>query len=88
MVGNRGRADGVVGLAAGGGIVNIDFGGGPPELTVTNSVVSANRLTARSGITPLGGGIFSRDLFSEDPVPFTLTHTVIEGNKPDECAGC
>jgi hypothetical protein len=88
VVGNRGGADGVGGLALGGGILNVDFGGGPPELTLSDSVVTANRLTAPSAITPRGGGIFSADVFSNDPVPFTLIRTVVAGNKPDQCVGC
>ena len=88
VIGNRGDADGVGGLALGGGIVNVDFGGGRPELTLSDSVVTANQLTAPPGITPLGGGIFSADLASQDPIPLTLTHTVLAGNKPDQCVGC
>jgi hypothetical protein len=88
VIGNHGGAHGVGGLALGGGILNIDFGGGPPELTLSDSVVTANQLTAPSDITPRGGGIFSADLFSADPIPFTLTHTVIAGNQPDQCVGC
>lgn len=85
---NRGAAVGVSGLVLGGGILNIDFGGGLPQLTVTDSVVTANELTASLGLTPRGGGIFSADIFTLAPVPFTLTSTVIEGNKPDQCVGC
>ena len=91
---NRGSADGITGLpivgggTLGGGILNIDFGGGPPQLTVTDSVVTANALVRSDDIVPRGGGIFSADLFSEDPVPFTLTRTVVAGNKPDQCVGC
>jgi hypothetical protein len=88
VTGNSGDADGVGGLAIGGGILNIDFGAGPPELTLRDSVVTANQLTARSDITPLGGGIFSADLPGGVPVPFTLVDTVIAGNKPDQCVGC
>jgi len=68
--------------------VNIDFVGGPPELAVSDSVVTANRLEAAPGITPQGGGIFSANIFSGDPIAFTLTRTVIAGNKPDQCVGC
>src|SRR5215208_3267124 len=58
VTGNRGTASGLGGLALGGGILNIDFGGGPPQLTVADSVVTANALTGSPGITPHGGGIF------------------------------
>jgi len=88
LVGNRGTASGPFGLAIGGAIVNIDFVGGPPELAVSDSVVTANRLEAAPGITPQGGGIFSANIFSGDPIAFTLTRTVIAGNKPDQCVGC
>jgi hypothetical protein len=96
VTGNRGRADGIAGLplpilgggTLGGGILNIDFFADPPQLTVTDSVITANALERSDGITPLGGGIFSADLFSGDPVPFTLTRTVVAGNKPDQCVGC
>ena len=96
VTGNRGRADGATGLPAplvgggtlGGGILNIDFGGGPPQLIVADSVITANALVRRDAITPAGGGIFSADLFSGAPVPFTLTRSVVAGNKPDQCVGC
>lgn len=88
VIGNRGAATGVSGLALGGGILNIAFAGGPPELTVTDSVVTANALTASPGITIQGGGIFTADVFSGDPFAVTLSGTVIAGNKPDECFGC
>ena len=96
VTGNRSRADGIAGLpipilgggTLGGGILNIDFFAGPPQLTVVDSVVTANSLERTDGITPVGGGIFSADLFSGDPVPFTLTRTVVAGNKPDQCVGC
>jgi hypothetical protein len=88
VTGNRGVADGVGGLALGGGLLNVDFGGGPPELTLSDSVVTANQLTAPPGVTPRGGGIFSADLVSTAQIPFTRTHTVIAGNKPDQCVGC
>jgi len=89
VTGNGGSANGRSGLALGGGILNIAYAGGPPELALTESAVTANELTATPGITPLGGGVFSRDPF--DPTilfPVALTRTVIEGNKPDQCLGC
>jgi hypothetical protein len=88
VIRNRGGAHGVGGIALGGGILNIDFGGGPPELRLSDGVVTANRLTGAPGVTLLGGGIFSADLFSSDPVPFRLVRTVVAGNKPDQCVGC
>jgi hypothetical protein len=76
------------GIAEGGGILNITFGSPVlPQLTLTDSLVTANRLGATPGITPAGGGIFSADIFSGNPFPVTLTHTVIAGNSPDQCVG-
>jgi hypothetical protein len=57
-------------------------------LSVADSVITANALAADAGTTPHGGGIFSADIFILAPVPFDLTRTVIEGNKPDQCVGC
>jgi hypothetical protein len=88
IVGNAARAEGIGGLAVGGGLLSVDFGSGPPTLEVRDSVVVANRLTAGAGYEPLGGGIFSADLFSGTPFPFTLERTVIRGNEPDQCFGC
>jgi hypothetical protein len=88
VIGNRATADGVGGLALGGGIVNVAFGGGPPELTLSDSVVTANELTASPGIKPQGGGIFTADLVGGGPFPVTLTRTVVAGNRPDQCFGC
>ena len=90
VIGNRGSADGAIALpflvgggTNGGGILNTDFGGGPPVLTISDSVVTANELTTTTDITPRGGGIFSADFFTGDPIPFTRTRTVIAGNKPE-----
>jgi hypothetical protein len=94
VIGNRGTVEGSVGLPLvggglnGGGILSTDFFGRPPVLTITDSVVTANRLTTTTGITPRGGGIFSADVFTGDPIPFTLTRAVVEGNWPDQCFGC
>src|SRR5262249_17012029 len=41
---NRAAATGNGGLALGGGIFNVEFGGGQPELSLTDSVVTANRI--------------------------------------------
>jgi hypothetical protein len=95
VIGNRGSYEAGVGLPFfvggginGGGILNTDFGGGPPELTLSDSVVTANELTTTTGIPPKGGGIFSANVFTGDPIPFTLTRTVVARNKPDQCFGC
>ena len=94
VIGNRGSFEGGVGLPFvggginGGGILSTDFSAGPPELTLSDSVVTANELTTTTGIGPLGGGIFSASVFAGDPIPFTLTSTVVAGNKPEQCFGC
>ena len=80
VIGNSGTANGAGGQAVGGGILNVSFGG-PAELTVVDSVVTANTLSASPAITPLGGGIFTQ-------AAFTLTQTVVAGNQPDQCFGC
>jgi len=82
---NNGTATGAFGFADGGGIFNSL---GPGQLTVINSTLIENTLTGSPGITPLGGGLFTADVFSLQPLPVTLTHTVIAGNSPDQCFGC
>ncbi len=88
LTANSGATTGVGGLNVGGGIGNIQFGGPPPQLTITDSVITANRLAASAGISSRGGGLFTVDVFSGQPFPVTLTRTVIEVNKPDQCVGC
>lgn len=85
---NDGTANGASGLALGGGILNIAFFGSPPTLGLTDSIITANTLTASPGITVQGGGLYTLDLFGGGPFPVTLTRTVIEGNQPDQCVGC
>ena len=48
------------GVNLGGGIGNIQFFGPAPELTLIDSVVTANRLTASPGVASLGGGLFNQ----------------------------
>jgi hypothetical protein len=82
---NRGSATGAFGFAEGGGIFNsLD----PGQLTVIDGTLTDNVMTASSGITPLGGGLFTADVFSLDPLPAKLVHTRITGNQPDQCFGC
>ena len=81
VIGNTATASGASGSAQGGGINNFIFGGPPPTLTLTDSAVLANKLTASPGITPQGGGLYTT-------FPVTLTRTVIAGNQPDQCYGC
>jgi hypothetical protein len=79
---NSGTASGPAGSAHGGGIWNSSFGGAPPfgTLSLSDSVVSGNTLTAHGGITPLGGG-----LYTDGPV--TLRDVHISGNEPGNCFG-
>jgi hypothetical protein len=95
VVGNSATATGVGGVNLGGGIGNVQFFGPAPELAMTDSVVTANRLSASPGIASLGGGLFNLEVTNLDPFatgrpfPITQTRTVIAGNKPDQCAnGC
>jgi hypothetical protein len=88
VTGNSARATGVGGFNLGGGIGNVLFGGGPPELTLTDSVITANRLEASDGVLSQGGGLYTVDPFSGTPFPVAMSGTVIEGNKPDQCLGC
>jgi hypothetical protein len=67
--------------AFGGGISNGGPDAPPATLTLTNSVVTANRLTASPGYLVQGGGVFNGG-------GLTRTGTVIAGNKPDDCFGC
>jgi hypothetical protein len=85
---NSAGATGVGGFNLGGGILNVLFGGGPPELTLTDSVITANRLSASDGVMSQGGGLHTVDPFTGEPFPVTMSGTVIEGNKPDGCVGC
>jgi hypothetical protein len=67
--------------AFGGGIWNGTFGGPPPTLTLTNSLVLANALDAPAGFVVRGGGLFTT-------TAVTLNRTVLAGNRPDQCFGC
>jgi len=65
----------------GGGISNGGFGVSPATLTVTESLITANRLFGSPGILVHGGGVYTES-------SIVRTHTVIAGNKPDDCSGC
>jgi len=94
VAGNSAAATGVTGVNLGGGIGNIQFFGPAPQLTLVDSVVTANRLTPSPGVASQGGGLFNLEVTSPvpfdtgNPFPLTLTRTVIAGNEPDQCAGC
>jgi hypothetical protein len=88
ITGNTGAAtSGAATISFGGGILETSFGGPPPQMTVSDSVVVANRLTGTAG-TPQGAGIYNGGLGGGGPYPLTITHTVIQGNSPDQCVGC
>jgi hypothetical protein len=80
---NSATASGPDGTLRGGGIfVGSDPNGPPsPRLALVDSAVTHNSLTASSGISAHGGGLFA--LF-----PVTLRDSVIAQNVPDECYGC
>jgi hypothetical protein len=82
---NTGRADGLSGLAQGGGIWNGDLfvlHETPPPVTLEHTSVTGNTLTGSAGVTVQGGGLFT------DGFPVTLTDSRIEDNTPDQCVGC
>lgn len=67
--------------ALGGGISNGGPGNPSAALTLTDSVVNANRLSGSAGVLLNGGGVFTDS-------GLVQTRTVIAGNKPDNCFGC
>jgi hypothetical protein len=79
---NTGTGNGPRGVVQGGGIWN---GAGPEnlpvQLTLADTQVTHNTLTASPGITVQGGGLFTM-------FPVTLKNTVIAQNVPDQCYGC
>jgi hypothetical protein len=88
VVGNTANASaGALTIAFGGGILETSFGGPEPSMSITDSVITANRLTGNAG-APQGGGIFNGGLLGGGPFPITVNNTVIEGNSPDQCVGC
>ncbi len=72
---------GGVSSALGGGISNGGPGNPSAALTLTDSVVNANRLSGSAGVLLNGGGVFTDS-------GVMRTRTVIAGNKPDDCSGC
>jgi hypothetical protein len=80
---NGGTASGPSGLAQGGGIWNGSVPNGPSltQFALLDSEVTHNALTATSGITVQGGGLFTS-------FPVTLQNSVIAKNSPDQCFGC
>jgi hypothetical protein len=79
---NTGTASGPAGLVQGGGIWNgVLFNPPPVQLTLTNTVVTRNAISASPGLLLQGGGLFSE-------FPVTLENSRIEKNTPDDCVGC
>ena len=75
-------ADGPSGFAKGAGIWNgVLFNPPPVQLMLVNTRVAHNTITATPPITIRGAGLFTE-------FPVTLTNSRIEGNAPDDCAGC
>jgi hypothetical protein len=72
---------GGVASALGGGISNGAPGIPAATLTLTDSVVNANRLSGSAGLPLQGGGVYTTN-------GLVRTRTVIAGNKPDDCFGC
>ena len=72
---------GGVSSAFGGGISNGGPGIPAATLTLTDSVVNANRLSGSPGFLLQGGGVFNQGAVAR-------TRAVIAGNKPDDCFGC
>ena len=80
--GNTGTVTAPGGSAAGGGVWNGDlFGDGPPRLTLDDTDVSRNALSASTGLPVQGGGLFTA-------FPATLHDSKIAKNTPDQCFGC
>jgi len=80
---NIGTATGLTGFAHGGGMWNGQLFAGPDSpLILENTHVGGNVLTASSGLTVQGGGIFTPGF------PVTLDHSVVAHNRPDDCFGC
>ena len=79
---NSGIANGPSGVAQGGGIfTGTFFGDSPGQLSLIDSSVTHNALTASPAITVQGGGLFANG-------PLTLKGPAISGNVPDQCFGC
>jgi hypothetical protein len=79
---NVATASGPAGFAQGGGIWNgLVFNPPPVQLTLFNTRVEQNTITATPGVTLAGGGLFTQ-------FAVTATNSRIEQNIPDDCAGC
>jgi hypothetical protein len=80
---NGGTATGAGGYAQGGGIWNgVLFGASPEQLALVNTTVDHNTLIAGPRIPVQGGGLYTVGLSA------LLTHSSVNHNVPDDCAGC
>jgi hypothetical protein len=78
---NHAIATGPDGFARGGGIWNDRlFEEQPPHLTLNQTRVIGNTLSASPGLPVKGGGLFTA-------FPVALNHSQIAHNLPDQCAG-
>jgi hypothetical protein len=79
---NIGTASGSSATAQGGGIWNGPLLSGPPVvLTLRQSAITADSVSAGPHGQATGGGIYTT-------TPVTVDHTVIVANHPDNCTGC
>jgi hypothetical protein len=76
---NVGTATGTTGFAQGGGIWNGLLFNPPSVLTLVNTVVTRNTLSASPGLTVQGGGLFTE-------FPVTLDNSRIERTHLDDCS--
>jgi hypothetical protein len=73
---------GLASAAQGGGIWNASFSDdAPPQLTMTDSAVLRNSVSASHGFLVQGGGLYT-------DFPVSLRRTLVAGNQPDQCFGC
>ena len=80
--GNTGTALAPSGFAQGGGIWNGEVFAPPPlSLLVQDSAITGNLVTGSPGVNVSGGGIFTTS-------PITLAHSLVAGNRPNQCTGC
>jgi hypothetical protein len=83
ITGNTATAKSPGAVSQGGGIYNSTVPGTdlPIVLTLTDTLILANRLTTNAGGTRQGGGLYTT-------VPVTITRGRILANSPDQCFGC
>lgn len=80
--GNTGDAHAPSAVAQGGGIWNGVLLSGPPvRLTLNHTTVTGNALKVSAGGSARGGGLYTT-------VTVTRHHSLIRGNRPDNCSGC